>query len=87
MPLSWQDVIDAIRDLVDEEHCEAIAVSFLHAWANSKHEDDVRALALEADPSRKVFWSFGSELAQVVVPENTYITGYTLHVNGGLVMN
>lgn len=65
VPLSRQDVMDAIRELVDEEGCEAIAVSFLHAWANSKHEDDVRALALEADPARKVFWSFGSELAQV----------------------
>ena len=65
VPLSRQDVMDAIRKLVDEEGCEAIAVSLLHAWANAKHEDDVRALAREADPSNKVFWSFGSELAQV----------------------
>ena len=65
VPLSREDVMEAIRKLVDEEGCEAIAVSFLHAWANAKHEDDVRALVQEADPSRKVFWSFGSELAQV----------------------
>ena len=65
VPLSREDVMDAIRKLVDEEGCEAIAVSLLHAWANARHEDDVRALAREADPSNKVFWSFGSELAQV----------------------
>jgi len=65
VPLSRQDVMEAIRKLVDEEGCDAIAVSFLHAWANPKHEEEVRALALEADPSRKVFWSFASSLSQV----------------------
>lgn len=65
VPLSREDVMEAIHKLVDEEGCEAIAVSFLHAWANPKHEDDVRALALEADPSGKVFWSFASSLSQV----------------------
>lgn len=65
VPLSRQDVMDAIRKLVDEEGCQAVAVSFLHAWANPQHEEAVRALALEADPSRKVFWSFGNSLSQV----------------------
>ena len=65
VPLSRQDVMEAIHKLVDEEGCQAIAVSFLHAWANPKHEEDVRALALEADPSQKVFWSFASSLSQV----------------------
>jgi len=65
IPLNRQDVMAAIQRLVQEEKVEAIAVSFLHAWANSAHEDEVRRLALEADPSGKIFWSFGSALSQV----------------------
>ena len=65
VPLNREDVIDAIRQLVQEEKVEAIAVSFLHAWSNSEHEDEVRRLALEADPSGKVYWSFGSALSKV----------------------
>ena len=81
VPLSREDVMEAIRKLVDEEGCEAIAVSFLHAWANAKHEDDVRALVQEADPSRKVFWSFGSELAQVA---GEYARANTVIINSFL---
>jgi len=65
VPLNREDVMDAIRQLVQEEKVEAIAVSFLHAWSNSAHEDEVRRLALEADPSGKIFWSFGSALSKV----------------------
>ena len=86
VPLSREDVMEAIRKLVDEEGCEAIAVSLLHAWANAKHEDDVRALVQEADPSRKVFWSFGSELAQVAgeyARANTAIINSFLGPNRG----
>ena len=65
VPLNRQDVMEAIQRLVDEEGCQAIAVSLLHAWANPKHENDIRQLALEADAGQKVFWSFGSTLSQV----------------------
>jgi len=65
VPLNRRDVMAAIRYLIDEEKVEAIAVSFLHAWANPKHEEEVLSLALEADPSRKVYWSFGSALSLV----------------------
>lgn len=65
VPLNRQDVMAAIRQLVQEEKVEAIAVSFLHAWSNSAHEDEVRKLALEADPSGKIYWSFGSALSKV----------------------
>ena len=65
VPLNRQDVMAAIRQLVQEEKVEAIAVSFLHAWSNSAHEDEVRRLALEADPSGKIYWSFGSALSKV----------------------
>ena len=65
VPLNREDVMDAIRRLIQDERVEAIAVSLLHAWANPKHEEEIRSLAVEADPSRKVYWSFGSALSQV----------------------
>lgn len=65
VPVNRGDVMAAIRRLIDEEKVEAIAVSLLHAWANPRHEEEIRSLALEADPSRQVYWSFGSALSQV----------------------
>jgi N-methylhydantoinase A len=65
VPLNREDVMDAIRRLINEDKVDAIAVSLLHAWANPKHEEEIRSLGLEADPSRKVFWSFGSAISQV----------------------
>jgi N-methylhydantoinase A len=65
VPLNWDDVMDAIRRLMEEEKVDAIAVSLMHAWANPKHEEEIRALTAEADPHRKVYWSFGSALSQV----------------------
>src|SRR3990170_2394259 len=65
IPLNREDVMNAIRRLMEEEKVEAIAVSLLHAWANPGHEEEIRSLALEADPSRRLYWSFGSALSQV----------------------
>jgi N-methylhydantoinase A len=65
VPLNREDVMNAIRRLIQDEKVEAIAVSLLHAWANPAHEEEIRSLAVEADPSRKVYWSFGSALSQV----------------------
>jgi N-methylhydantoinase A len=65
VPLNWDDVMAAIRKLIEDEKVEAIAVSLMHAWANPKHEEEIRALTAEADPRRKVYWSFGSSLSQV----------------------
>ncbi|MGH7773799.1 MAG: hydantoinase/oxoprolinase family protein [Candidatus Binatia bacterium] len=65
IPLNRGDVMEAIRRLIEEEKVEAIAVSLLHAWVNSAHEEEVRRLALEADPSGRVYWSFGGALSQV----------------------
>ena len=65
IPLNREDVMNAIRRLMEEEKVEAIAVSLLHAWANPAHEEQIRSLALEADPSRRLYWSFGSALSQV----------------------
>jgi N-methylhydantoinase A len=65
VPLNRPDVMAAIRRLVDEDKVEAIAVCLLHAWANPKHEEEIRSLALEAGRSRKLYWSFGSALSQV----------------------
>ncbi len=65
VPLNWDDVMAAIRRLIEEDKVEAIAVSLMHAWANPRHEEEIRALTAEADPQRKVYWSFGSSLSQV----------------------
>src|SRR5574341_32869 len=64
-PLNRPDVMEAIRRLIEEESVQAIAVSLLHAWANPAHEEQIRSLALEADPSKRGYWSFGSALSQV----------------------
>jgi N-methylhydantoinase A len=65
VPLNRADVMAAIRRLIEEDKVDAIAVSLMHAWANTKHEEEIRALSAEADPRRKVYWSFGSTLSQV----------------------
>jgi N-methylhydantoinase A len=65
VPLNWDDVMQAIRRLIEVDKVDAIAVSLMHAWANPKHEEEIRALTAEADPHRKVYWSFGSALSQV----------------------
>jgi N-methylhydantoinase A len=65
VPLNWDDVMAAIRRLIEQDRVEAIAVSLMHAWANPRHEEEIRALTAEADPQRKVYWSFGSSLSQV----------------------
>jgi N-methylhydantoinase A len=65
VPLNRNDVMEAIRRLIEGDQVEAIAVSLMHAWANPKHEEEIRALTAEADPHRKVYWSFGSSLSQV----------------------
>ena len=65
VPLNRLDVMDAIRRLIEEDKVDAVAVSLMHAWANTKHEEEIRALTAEADPQRKVYWSFGSALSQI----------------------
>jgi N-methylhydantoinase A len=65
VPLNWDDVMEAIRQFIEDDKVEAIAVSLMHAWANPKHEEEIRALTAEADPRRKVYWSFGSSLSRV----------------------
>src|SRR5262249_48667062 len=53
VPLNRSDVMEAIRRLIEDDQVEAIAVSLMHAWANPKHEEEIRALTAEADPHRK----------------------------------
>jgi N-methylhydantoinase A len=65
VPLNREDVMAAMQRLIKEDRVDAIAVSLLHAWANPAHEQEIRTLALEADPSGKIHWSFGSALSQV----------------------
>lgn len=78
VPLQMDEVDAAVRDLVENEGCDAIAVSFLHAWANPAHENAVRERVKQLYPDGKVFWSFGSDLAQVA---GEYARGNTAIVN------
>ncbi len=61
VPLNLDDVDQAIRELVDVEKCDAIAVNLLHAWVNPVHEEAIRARVRE----HAAYWSFGSELSRV----------------------
>jgi N-methylhydantoinase A len=59
LPLDEQQARAAIRELV-ELGVEAIAVSFLHAYANPRHEERVRELILDERP--EAFVSLSSEI-------------------------
>ncbi len=65
VPLDMADVDAAVRDLVEVEGCDAIAVTLLHAWASAVHEDAIRARVRERGWDKNVYWSFGSDLARV----------------------
>jgi N-methylhydantoinase A len=81
IPLNRDDVMSAIRQLMEEEKVEAIAVNLLQSWANPAHEEEIRSLALEADPSRHTYWSFGSALSQIA---GEYARGNTAIMNSYL---
>lgn len=65
IPLNMNEVDAAVKDLVEREGCNAIAVSLLHAWANPAHENAIRERILKLYPDGKVFLSFGGALARV----------------------
>jgi N-methylhydantoinase A len=65
IPLQIRDVDEAVHDLVEVEGCNAVAVSLLHAWANPVHEHAIRDRVRELHADENVFWSFGSDLAQI----------------------
>ena len=65
VPLRLEDVDAAIRDLVEVEGCDAVAVNLLHAWANPVHEDAIRSRVRGRGLDRRAHWSFGSDLARV----------------------
>lgn len=65
VPLDPDEVRAAAADLIDRHGCEAVAISFLHAWRNPVHEQAARDLVEALYPSRSVFCSLGSELSLV----------------------
>lgn len=60
-PLDEAAVLAAARDLAGDGACRAIAVSFLHAYANDAHEREAVRLIREAHPELEV--SSGAMLA------------------------
>ncbi len=53
-PIDLAEVRAAIADLIATQHIEALAVCFLHSYADSSHEDAVRALAAAEFPDLQI---------------------------------
>lgn len=60
-PLDKDAVVQAARELFEQGDCKAIAVSFLHSYANIAHEQEAVRLIREAFPGCEV--SSGARLA------------------------
>ena len=65
IPIDREAARVAIRSLVEENGVDAIAVSFLHAWRNGRHEEAVAEIARELYPDGRIFVTLGSRLSQV----------------------
>jgi N-methylhydantoinase A len=65
IPLDHDAVRGTLRDLVEAEGVDAIAVSLLHAWRNPTHEEAIQAIVDELYPDGRVFCTLGSRLSQV----------------------
>ena len=53
-PLDEAGVREALRQLVEDDKVEAIAVSFLFSWMNPAHEERVREIIRESYPDRDI---------------------------------
>src|SRR5690606_20448465 len=65
VPIKLDEVDEAARELVEQEECDALAVSLLHAWVNPEHEEAIRARLERLFGDRELFLSVGSDLAKV----------------------
>ncbi len=65
VPLDLEGATQAVRELVEEEQVEAVAVSLLHAWSNPVHERAIQDLIQTLYPDKRIFWCFGSDLSRV----------------------
>jgi N-methylhydantoinase A len=54
IPIDMAEVRAAIADLIEREQIEALAVCFLHAYANPSHEDAVRDLVAAEFPHLQI---------------------------------
>src|SRR5690606_20967439 len=50
VPLDEADARSALARLVDDEKVETLAICLLHAYASSRHEDELAALAMRLYP-------------------------------------
>ena len=65
IPLDREAARAAVKDLIENERVDALAVSLLHGWRNPEHERAIREIVAEVDPEGRVFCSLGSQLSQV----------------------
>ena len=61
--LNTEQVRDAVRTLVDEQGCDAIAICFLWSFANPSHEQQAKAIVEELHP--ELFVSVSSDVFPV----------------------
>jgi N-methylhydantoinase A len=64
VPINTDEAAEAIRQLVEVEAVEAIAVSFLHSWRVADHEQLVRRMIDDAYGDRNIFVSLSSDLSR-----------------------
>src|SRR5437762_12150548 len=65
VPLNWDEVMAAIRRQIEDDKVEAVAVSLMHAWANRRHEEEIRTRRAAADAQRNVYCCVASSLWHV----------------------
>jgi len=65
VPLNFDDARRAVRELIEEEAVEGLAISLLQSWANPVHERAIRDLVETEHGIGRVHLSVGSELSSV----------------------
>lgn len=63
VPLDMQGVRDAVRELVEAQGVEAIAVSLLFSWMNPAHENEIARIVRELYPDRSISVTLSHEIA------------------------
>ena len=63
VPLDLAGVREAVRELVDSDGVEAIAVCLLFSWMNPAHENEVKRIVRELYPDRRIAVTLSHEIA------------------------
>lgn len=80
-PLNLKEAREAVRNLVEDCHVEAIAVNFLFSFINPVHERKIHEMIQEMYGDMDIFCSFASELVPVT---REYARSNTVILNSSL---